>query len=273
MNARLIATGVICACLALSAATATGRTVRTASPTAPQATLTVWLQEDARDNWGGVVNAANQAFEQAHPGVNVDVQYQTWNQHLAKFDATIAANNVPDVIELGNTEMTKYMDAGAFWDITSQKASIPNSRTWLKGLEDSARLRGKLYGVPYYAGARAVIYRKDLYRAAGIRKVPNSLSAFERASGRLMRKYGSDRRFSALYFPGQYWLASMSFVYDYGGAIARFKNGKWVGTLDSPLAIRALTRLKSIVRRFSRASKTGDEANPFQPGALHLAGP
>jgi N,N'-diacetylchitobiose transport system substrate-binding protein len=56
----------------------------------------------------------------------------------------------------------------------------------------------------------------------------------------------------------------MSFVYDHGGAIARFKNGKWVGTLDSPQAIRALTRLKSIVRRYSRASKTGDEANPFQ---------
>ena len=129
MNARLIAAGVICACLALSAATATGKTARTASPNASQATLTVWLQEDARDNWGSVVNSATQSFEQAHPGVNVNVQYQTWNQHLTKFDATIAANNVPDVIEMGNTEMTKYMDAGALWDITSQKGSIPNSRS------------------------------------------------------------------------------------------------------------------------------------------------
>jgi N,N'-diacetylchitobiose transport system substrate-binding protein len=259
MNARLIAAGVICACLALSAVTATATT---ASPTAT--TLTVWLQEDARDNWGGVVNAAVESFERAHSDVNVEVEYQTWNQHLAKFDATIAAGNVPDVIEMGNTEMTKYMDAGAFADITSQKGSIPNSRTWLKGLEDSARLRGKLYGVPYYAGARAVIYRKDLYRAAGIRKLPTSLTQFEVTSKKLMRRYGKDQRFSALYFPGQYWLASMSFVYDYGGSIARFKNGRWVGTLDSPQAIKALTRLKSIVRRYSRASRTGDEANPFQ---------
>jgi N,N'-diacetylchitobiose transport system substrate-binding protein len=171
---------------------------------------------------------------------------------------------VPDVIEMGNTEMTKYMDAGAFYDITSQKGSIPNSRTWLKGLEDSARLRGRLYGVPYYAGARAVIYRKDMYRAAGIRKVPATLGAFEAANRKLMRRYGKDPRFSAIYFPGQYWLAAMSFVYDYGGAIARFKNGRWVGTLDSPQALQALTRLKSIVRRYSKASKTGDEANPFQ---------
>jgi N,N'-diacetylchitobiose transport system substrate-binding protein len=264
MKVRLISAVVICACLALSAATANG-TARSASPKAAKATtLTVWLQEDARDNWPGVVNAANQAFERSHPDVNVKVEYQTWNQHLTKFDATIAGNNVPDVIEMGNTEMTKYMDAKAFFDITSQKGSIPNSRTWLKGLEDSARFGGRLYGVPYYAGARAVIYRKDLYRGAGIRKLPTSLAEYEAASKKLMKKYGNDRRFSALYFPGQYWLAAMSFVYDYGGAIARFRNGKWVGTLDSPQAVTALTKVKSMVRRFSRASKTGDEANPFQ---------
>ena len=56
----------------------------------------------------------------------------------------------------------------------------------------------------------------------------------------------------------------MSFVYDYGGKIAEFKGGKWKGTLDSPQAIQALTRLKRIVRSYSRANKTGDEANPAQ---------
>ena len=264
MKVRFIAVAVICTCLALSAATATGMTASTGPDSAQATTLTVWLQEDARDNWPGVVNSATQAFEQSHPGVNVKVEYQTWNAHLTKFDATIAGNNVPDVIELGNTEMTKYMDAKAFYDITSQKGSIPNSRTWLKGLADSATYNNRLYGVPYYAGARAVIYRKDLYRAAGIRKVPTSLAEYEAVNNKLMKKYGSDRRFSALYFPGQYWLAAMSFVYDQGGAIARFRNGRWVGTLDSPQALRALRKVKSIARRHSRASKTTDEANPFQ---------
>jgi N,N'-diacetylchitobiose transport system substrate-binding protein len=260
MKFRFIAAVVICACLALS----TAATAPTKSTRAQATTLTVWLQEDARDNWPGVVAAANRAFERSHPDVDVKIEYQTWNAHLAKFDAAIAGNNVPDVIEMGNTEMTKYMDARAFWDITSQKGSIPNSRTWLKGLTDSATYNNRLYGVPYYAGARAVIYRKDLYRAAGIRKLPTSLAEYVAVNNKLMRKYGSDRRFSALYFPGQYWLAAMSFVYDRGGAIARFRNGRWVGTLDSPQAIAALRQVKSIVRRHSRASKTGDEANPFQ---------
>ena len=48
------------------------------------------------------------------PASNVNVQYQTWGNHLQKFDATLAGGNAPDVIEMGNTEMTKYMAAGAF---------------------------------------------------------------------------------------------------------------------------------------------------------------
>ena len=55
-----------------------------------------------------------------------------------------------------------------------------------------------------------------------------------------------------------------SFVEDYGGQLAvRGKNGKWKGTLDSPQAVKALTVFKSMVLKYSRASKTADEAHPF----------
>jgi N,N'-diacetylchitobiose transport system substrate-binding protein len=265
MRLRVVAAAVVGASLTLGVATASGVPARSASPHAAQATtLRVWLQVDAQQNWEGAVNAASNNFEAKHPDTDVKVEYQTWNDHLTKFDAALAGNNAPDVIELGNTEMTKYMAAGAFADLTSAKRSIPNSSTWLKGLEESATYKGKLYGVPYYAGARGVIYRTDQYRAAGVRQVPKSLDQFEAALKKLKAKYGKDRRYSALYFPGQYWLASMSFVYDYGGKIAEFKGGKWKGTLDSPQAIQALTRLKRIVRSYSKANKTGDEATPAQ---------
>ncbi len=270
MRARRVAVAAVAALLTLVAAAGSGTAAPTASPTTATAatTITVWLQEDARDNWAEVVAAATASFRQQHPDVEVDVQYQKWNDHLTKLDAALAGGNAPDVVEMGNTETTKYMAAGAFADLTAAKGSFPNSRTWLKGLADSCTFRGRLFCVPYYAGARAIIYRKDLYRRAGIKSVPKSLAEFEAAGRKLMAKFGKDRRFSALYFPGQYWLASMSFVYDQGGAIARFRNGRWVGTLDSPQAIRGLTTLKRIVAAQSRASKTGDEANPFQAVAF-----
>jgi N,N'-diacetylchitobiose transport system substrate-binding protein len=260
MKRRLLGAAVLVVLLALAATTAAGAPAKSNADG-----ITVWLQVDAQNGWPEAVAAANAAFRAQHPGVDVNVQYLSWGEHQTKFDAALAGGNAPDVKELGNTETIKYMAAGALADLTSQRRSFPNSQTWLKGLADSVTFNGKLYGVPYYAGARAVIYRTDLYRQAGVStRAPKSLDEFVANNRKLMRKFGSDRQFSALYFPGKNWYASMSFVYDYGGRIARFRNNRWEGALNSPQAIAGLTKLKSVVLPLSRASKTGDEANPQQ---------
>ena len=141
MRARIIGAAVLVgAALAVVASTASGGTQAASS-------ITVWLQTDAQaTNWEPIVKAANAAFQKDHPGVAVNVQYQTWGNHLQKFDATLAGGSTPDVIEMGNTEMTKYMAAGAFQDLTSEKGSLPNSGTWLEGLAASGRYGGMFSG-------------------------------------------------------------------------------------------------------------------------------
>src|ERR1700751_1221419 len=117
----------------LAAAIALGVVAATATASGQRATahtLTVWLQVDAQNGWPDIVAAANNAFQSANPGWNVNVQYQQWGDHLQKFDATIAGNDTPDVIEMGNTEMTAYMASGAFADLTSSKSQFPNSGSW-----------------------------------------------------------------------------------------------------------------------------------------------
>jgi len=256
MKVRYLAAALLVAMLAVAASTASGGT------SSHHATkLVVWLQNDAQNGWPEAVALANRTFKAQHPDVDVDVQYQTWGTHLTKFDAALAGGDAPDVIELGNTEMTKYMAAGAFKQLA--QSAFPNNKTWLQGLKGSAMYNGKLYGVPYYAGARAVIYRTDQYRAAGIKGTPKSLAGFIAAGRKLMKKYGKDGGYSAVYFPGKYWYFAMSVVYDYGGAIAVRKGGKWKGTLNAPRALAALNQVKTLFK-LTRASKTGDEANPQQ---------
>jgi N,N'-diacetylchitobiose transport system substrate-binding protein len=257
MKKRIIAAAVLAVALAAAASTASGSTSG-----AKATKIVIWLQNDAESGWPDAVATANRIFKAQHPDVDVAVQYQTWGNHLQKFDAALAGGDAPDVIELGNSEMTKYMAAGAFKPLTA--SAFPNNKTWLGGLKTSCQYNGKLYGVPYYAGVRAVIYRKDQYRSAGIKGTPTSLAQFVAAGKKLMKKYGKDRGYSALYFPGKYWYAGMGFVYDYGGQIAVRKGGKWRGALNSPQAIRGLTVLKATVAALSRANKTGDEANPQQ---------
>jgi N,N'-diacetylchitobiose transport system substrate-binding protein len=252
--------------VALAVAVAAGAPAASARTDSAQASnkLTVWLMTDAQgDAWASVVSAANRAFEAAHPGVEVDVQIQTWGDHLTKLDAALAGGRAPDVVELGNTETTKYMAAGALANLTASKRTIPNNGTWLRALTQSCTYRARLYCVPYYAGARALIYRRDHYRAAGMTRTPKSLDAFIAAGKKVMRMHRNDPNYSALYFPGKYWYAAMSFVYDYGGAIARFKGGRWVGSLDSSLAIRGLNKWKSTALALSKANKSGTEATQW----------
>jgi N,N'-diacetylchitobiose transport system substrate-binding protein len=222
--------------------------------------ITVWLQTDAQSGWADVVASANQKFQADHPGTTVNVQYQTWGDHLQKFDATLAGGNGPDVIEMGNTEMTKYMAAGAFAAL--DKSQFDNSANWLGGLAASGRFGGKTYGVPYYAGSRVVTYRKDLFKSAGITKLPASLADYTADAKKLLAK-NPQKGFSPVYIAGTDWYVAMGFVFDYGGSIATQVSGQWKGLLASRQSIAGLTAWKNFFLASSRASKTNDEAHPY----------
>ena len=262
MNVRVFAAAVLVAALAVVGVGASGASGGQAADT-----LTVWLQVDAQSGWPEVVAAANAQFKGQNPGWDVDVQYQGWPTHLSRFDAALAGGRAPDVKEMGNTEMTKYMAAGAFQDLSA--VSFPNKSTWLAGLAASGRFGGKIYGVPYYAGSRLVTYRTDLYRQAGV-KIPTSMAEFT-AGARKLAARNKEKAFSPVYVAGTDWYIAMSFVHDYGGKIAITRKGKWVGQLDKPAALAGLAAYKRFFDAASRASKTTDEARP-QPYDVYAQG-
>jgi N,N'-diacetylchitobiose transport system substrate-binding protein len=259
MRLRVIGAALLVAALGVVAATASA-----SSGKAQAKTLTVWLQVDAQSGWPDVVAAANQQFQQQNPGWTVNVQYQNWSDHLQKFDATIAGNDTPDVIEMGNTEMTKYMAAGAFADLTGSKSQFDNSSNWLGGLAKSGMYGGKVYGVPYYAGSRVITYRADLFKKAGIKGTPTSLATFQTDLVKIGKMQGKVKGFSPLYVGGEDWYSALSFVFDYGGSIATTHAGKWVGTLDSAKSIAGLTAFKNFFNATQgKATATLDGTNPY----------
>jgi N,N'-diacetylchitobiose transport system substrate-binding protein len=257
MRSRIFVAALAAVALGVVAATASAGVQH-----AQASKITVWLQVDAQSGWPDVVAAANTQFQQDHPGVSVDVQYQNWSDHLQKFDATLAGGNTPDVIEMGNTETTKYMAAGAFADLTSYKGTFANSSNWLSGLAKSGMYGGKIYAVPYYAGSRVVTYRTDVWKRAGINKLPSSLAQFNADSKILAAKNKKVKGFSPVYVAGTDWYFAMSFVYDYGGSIARTHAGKWIGNLNSKASIRGLTAWKNFFKTASKAPATSDETKP-----------
>jgi N,N'-diacetylchitobiose transport system substrate-binding protein len=257
MRYRVLA--VVAAAAVLSVVVATAGASNKASHT-----LTVWLQVDAQNGWPNLVAQANTAFQNAHPGWNVNVQYQQWTDHLQKFDATIAGNDTPDVIEMGNTEMTKYMAAGAFTNLSSVKGQFANSGKWLSGLKASSTYDGKLFGVPYYAGSRVITYRTDLFKKAGMKKPPKSLAQFQSELAKVGKLEKHVKGFAPLYVGGEDWYSALSFVYDYGGSIAKKSGGKWVGTLASKKSVAGLKRFAAFFKATQpKSTATLDGSNPY----------
>ena len=220
-------------------------------------TLTVWLMNGSAPQT--VIDQVNADFKTKYPNVTVKVEIQQWGDIGTKLDTAFGGSTPPDVVELGNTLVAKYAAAGALEDITGKKTSFDNASTWLQSLTDSCTQNGKLYCVPYYAGSRAIIYRKDFFASAGVTP-PDSLDSLLTAGQKLMAAHSSDPNFSALYFPGKYWYAALPFVWDFGGDIATQSGGKWQGSLNSSSAQQGLTTLSTLVSSLSRADKTGDEA-------------
>ena len=277
MNPRILGVVGLIAALTFAIPTATATTGSKSATRAAANTLTVWLQIDAQSSWPDLVASTNREFERRYPGWTVDVQYASWPDHLQKFDATLAGGSPPDVKEMGNTEMTKYMAAGAFTNLSADKKTFANSKNWLGGLAASTTYNGKLYGVPYYAGSRVVTYRTDLFKRAKV-KVPKTLAQYTQVARKLRAQNGK-RSFSPVYIAGKDWYVGMGFVYDYGGRIAIFKGGKWAGALNSPRAIAGLNAFKRFFTVASRASKTTIETrpNPYdvyaQGNAASMIGP
>ncbi|MEU4505668.1 extracellular solute-binding protein [Streptomyces sp. NPDC024089] len=223
--------------------------------------LTVWLTVDARESWPEMVASANKRFAKQHPGVKVDVQYQQWTTKNQKLDAVLAGRNVPDVVEMGNSETTNYIVNDAFAPLDPK--TFERSGQWLPALADACRHDDRTYCVPYYAGARVGVYRTDYFKGAGITRAPRTYPELISGLDRLKAKYGTeDRGFSAFYMPGRYWSAAMAFVKDAGGEMAVEKDGRWQGALSSPKSVAGLTAWKKLLDNYyvgDRAKDNGDQ--------------
>jgi N,N'-diacetylchitobiose transport system substrate-binding protein len=89
---------------------------------------------------------------------------------------------------------------------------------------------GTTYAVPWFGGVRAVWYRTDQFKAAGITSTPTTWAELLTDAQKLMAKY-----------PGTYGLdaitndtnAFASFIWGAGGQIASQSGGKWTADLTS----------------------------------------
>lgn len=224
-------------------------------------TLTVWVMQD---DYSDVTIEAMKAEFTERTGAEADVQIQQWEGIVTKLSTALGTSTPPDIADIGNTQVAGYAANGALLDITEYKEDLEQGNTWLGGLEDPATIDGALYGIPGFAGNRAVIYNKTLWAEAGITQAPTTWDELT-ASLDTLAAANTAADFSPMYVPGQHFYVGLQFMWENGGEVAVFENEEWTSTADSAEAVKGLEAWKNFQNTYSVASsRTVDADNPEQ---------
>ncbi|QDZ16208.1 sugar ABC transporter substrate-binding protein [Humibacter ginsenosidimutans] len=213
-------------------------------------TLSVWVMNG--DLSQKTVDAINVKFEKA-TGAKVKVQIQQWDGITTKLNTALAGSSAPDVVDVGNTQVASYAASGGLADLTSYKSQLEQGQTWLGGLVDPATIDGKLYGVPSFAGDRAVVYNKKMWAEAGITTTPTTYDEFTADLDKIKAK-NTATNFSPIYVPGQQWYVGVQFVWDAGGEIAAKHGSSWKAGFSSAAAQKGLKQFKEFQNSYSTAA-------------------
>ncbi|MGF1645880.1 MAG: extracellular solute-binding protein [Kineosporiaceae bacterium] len=228
-----------------------------ASGSGEPTTLRLWLNgEDTPDE---MVDLAIAEFAETHPEVEVVFERQQWTGLVERLTTSLSSSDSPDIVELGNTQAQAFEAAGALADLTDDR-DVLGGDDLLQSLVEAGTYDGRFYAVPYYAGARIVVYRTDLVEASGL-AVPTTMAEFVEAGATLKADNADVPGFSGIHWPGKYWYAALPFVWEHGGEIAvQGDDGQWTGQLSSPESVAGLEMVQDAITRASGAPADGDES-------------
>ena len=133
----------------------------------------------------GLLRTKFDDFEAKNPGMKVDVISLTWGQAFEKLSMMIAGGKFPDVIEMPDFWLSRYVSAGQIADMTPYL----NKTSFDDDLEDDTfkygSLREKIYTVPYGYYLRAMLYNKKLFKQVGIENPPLTMDEFYQTAAKV----------------------------------------------------------------------------------------
>ncbi|MFE4399673.1 extracellular solute-binding protein, partial [Kitasatospora sp. NPDC056808] len=190
-----------------------------------------------------VVDEAVAAYEKAHQGSKVHVQYIPVDSRAEKIKAAFNdPSSAPDVIEYGNTDTAGYVRDGGLADISEEFDAWEEAADTDEAARASVTVDGRTYGAPYFVGVRALYYRTDLFEKHSV-EVPRTLAEVASAARKIRE---AEPGLYGIAVGGAYTYGAMPFLWAHGGGLAEEKDGTYTSTLadkKSQAGIAAYTDL------------------------------
>jgi putative aldouronate transport system substrate-binding protein len=187
-------------------------------------------------------------------GIELKIVQPVKNQYYDKLRLAFASGDIPDVVEISDSDYVQYANEGAFVDLSKYVKTSKPFKNMPKTLLNSMRIKGKLYGIPIQMPTTTVTYiRKDWLHNLGL-KAPTTWTEFYKVMKAFTQKdpdkngkddtYGitapgvtseSTITFGDIYYSNFYQGASPGFIY---------RNGKWLDGFNQKEMKGVLTRLR-----------------------------
>lgn len=124
-------------------------------------------------------------FRKKYPDVKVNVDYTTYAQLNEKITTGLAGGLLPDVLMMGVGWIPPFAAKGAIAELPEKLAE---AHDYEKRVLEPSRHDGKLYALPVVLDTRIVVYRKDHFAEAGIRKTPANWPELRAVAKQLTKK-------------------------------------------------------------------------------------
>lgn len=232
MKTRLMAVAGLgtAAALALAGcASGSGGGDAAATPDGKGKTITAWIMQGTNPDSTAYLADVAAEFKK-ETGATVKFEEVQWADAHDRFVTAIAGGTTPDVAETGTTWTPEFADAGALAPIDDYVAKTPGlKKDLVKGLAESGTYDGELYGMPWYAGVRSIVYRADIYKELGL-SAPKSWDDIV-ANGEKIKT--AHPEMAAFAVPGNAEFGVYPWVWGAGGEVAVKSGKKWESQLDS----------------------------------------
>lgn len=169
---------IVLACLLMFGATlavwANGSQQTSTSPSATHKATITWWSPNFEDPMN---TALAKKYEAHNPNVKVNVDTTVATGLKNKILVALQSGSVPNVIDVQVGWNVPYAATGTLLALNQYVANskVVKPSDFFSANWNSVKYEGKIYGIPYRAGAHAFFYNKSMYSAAGLN--PNSAPA------------------------------------------------------------------------------------------------
>jgi N,N'-diacetylchitobiose transport system substrate-binding protein len=199
-------------------------------------TLDVWIMEGTNPNADPFFDDLKAAFRD-RTGARLNIEFIQWAEAHDRITTAMAGNELPDVAEIGSTWAAEFGAAGALADLGENIEADGLGDDLVPALEEAATLDGAMYGMPWYAGTRSLMYRADIFAEHGL-EPPTTWEELRDVALEL-----KDLEPEMIPFPvmggGEYSVDS--FIWGAGGELAEQNaDGEWHSTINEPEAVEGI---------------------------------